>query len=209
MVREMLNSRLTGFARSLNRPVINPCYMPPRLILRLEVLFSTSLFLASWSLKTRCGVCTDGRGWGVPLLLVLGLMAASLEAARAERLTEIAVGASRFQAEIAQTLAERQRGLMFRAALPDQQGMLFIQPPGPATFWMKNTYIPLDLLYFDSDGRLLEIHAQVPPCSASPCPVYASQTANIKYILEINAGLAERLGIQPGDRLSWQKSLSE
>jgi uncharacterized membrane protein (UPF0127 family) len=116
--------------------------------------------------------------------------------------TTIAVGDTPFQAEIARTAQERQQGLMFRRHLPGRHGMLFIQPePAPAAFWMKNTYIALDLLYFDETGSLVEIFANVPPCNTPHCPTYMSRRA-IKYILEINGGSAEQLGIEPGDRLS-------
>jgi uncharacterized membrane protein (UPF0127 family) len=111
------------------------------------------------------------------------------------------VGTATFQTEVAQTPQDRQRGLMFRRELPREQGMLFVQPPGPAVFWMKNTYIPLDLLYFDSDGRLLQILADVPPCITLNCPIYPSEAETVRYILEINAGEAARRGIQIGDRL--------
>ena len=114
---------------------------------------------------------------------------------------QVTVGSATFQVEIAQTAQDRQRGLMFRRELPREQGMLFVQPPGPAIFWMKNTYIPLDLLYFNSDRRLLQILADVPPCVTPNCPIYPSQTATVRYILEINAGEAARRGIQVGDRL--------
>ncbi|MBK8534318.1 MAG: DUF192 domain-containing protein [Candidatus Competibacteraceae bacterium] len=116
-------------------------------------------------------------------------------------LVQITVGSTPFQVERAQTPQQRQHGLMFRQTLPPDQGMLFVQPTGPATFWMKNTYIPLDLLYFDSDGRLLQIEAGAPPCTTPDCPIYASDTATVRYILEINAGEAARHGIKPGDRL--------
>ncbi|NJN46478.1 MAG: DUF192 domain-containing protein [Candidatus Competibacteraceae bacterium] len=120
------------------------------------------------------------------------------------QLHEISVSTTRFRVEIAQTLEERQQGLMFRTQLPADQGMLFVQPtPGQASFWMKNTYIPLDMLYFDDQGQLLEMHTDVPPCKAKPCPVYKSQATRVKYILEINGGLAERVGLKPGDRLAW------
>ena len=66
---------------------------------------------------------------------------------------------------------------------------------------MKNTHIPLDLLYFDADGRLSQIEANVPPCKTPVCPVYPSETATVGYILEINAGEAARRGIRLGDRL--------
>lgn len=115
--------------------------------------------------------------------------------------TQVTVGPATFQVEIAQTPDARQRGLMFRQELPSNQGMLFVQPPGPAVFWMKNTYIPLDLLYFDAEGRLAQIVAEVPPCKTLNCPVYPSHTATVRYILEINAGEAARRGIQIGDSL--------
>lgn len=114
---------------------------------------------------------------------------------------QVTVGSATFQAEVAQTPQDRQHGLMFRRELPRNQGMLFIQSPGPAVFWMKNTYIPLDLLYFDAEGRLAQIVADVPPCKTSTCPIYPSHTATVRYILEINAGEAARRGIQVGDPL--------
>lgn len=116
-------------------------------------------------------------------------------------LAQVTVGSATFRVEMAQTPQQRQYGLMFRRALPPGQGMLFVQPTGPAAFWMKNTYIPLDLLYFDPDGRLLQIEAGAPPCATPDCPIYASDTATVRYILEINAGEAARRGIKPGDRL--------
>ena len=116
-------------------------------------------------------------------------------------LAPIRVGSATFQVEMARTPQERQRGLMFRREIPRDQGMLFVQPPGPAVFWMKNTYIPLDLLYFDAEGQLLQIEASAPPCTTPDCPIYPSATATIRYILEINGCEAARRGIQPGDRL--------
>lgn len=129
------------------------------------------------------------------------LIALAVNVAMAFDLGQVTVGSVTFQVEIAQTPADRQEGLMFRHALPADQGMLFVQPLGPAVFWMKNTTIPLDLLYFDAEGRLLQIVAAVPPCTTPDCPIYPSATATVRYILEINAGEAARRGIQPGDRL--------
>ncbi len=116
-------------------------------------------------------------------------------------LTRITVGTAAFQVEIAQTPEQRERGLMFRRALPPDQGMLFVQPVGMAAFWMKNTFIALDLLYFDAAGTLLQIEANALPCSTPDCPIYASRAATVRYILEINAGEAARRGIRPDDRL--------
>ncbi|NJM12390.1 MAG: DUF192 domain-containing protein [Synechococcaceae cyanobacterium SM1_2_3] len=133
--------------------------------------------------------------------LSLGLAALAFGPVSAADRAQISVGPATFQVEMAQTDDERGRGLMFRREMPADQGMLFVQPVGPAMFWMKNTYIPLDLLYFDADGRLLQIQASAPPCATPHCPIYASAADNVRYILEINGGEAARRGIQPGDRL--------
>lgn len=135
------------------------------------------------------------------LILWPGLIALLINPAFAAGMTRITVGSAAFQVEIAQTPEQRERGLMFRRELPPDQGMLFVQPPGRAAFWMKNTFIPLDLLYFDPDGVLLQIEANARPCQTPDCPVYASQKTTVRYILEINAGAAAQRGIQINDRL--------
>lgn len=138
---------------------------------------------------------------GLPLLLAIVLSSGFSRNSKAAGEADIQVDTARFHVEIAQTLQERQRGLMFRTQLPADHGMLFIQPQAaPTAFWMKNTYIPLDLLYFDNAGRLQEIHAEVPPCTVPECPSYVSN-GPIKYILEINAGSAQRFGLKPGAQL--------
>lgn len=132
---------------------------------------------------------------------LLGLTALMIVPVRALDMARVTVGPATFQVEMAQTPEERERGLMFRRKLPQDRGMLFVQSPGPAAFWMKNTYIPLDLLYFDVDGQLLQIEAGAPPCATPNCPIYPSDTTTVRYILEINAGEAARRGIRVGDRL--------
>ena len=119
----------------------------------------------------------------------------------AAELATITVGTTAFQVEVVQQEDERRRGLMFRQTLPADQGMLFVQPPGRAEFWMKNTLIPLDLLYFDIDGTLLEIVPAVPPCRVRNCPIYPSASAAVRYILEIKAGEAARRRIAVGASL--------
>lgn len=144
-----------------------------------------------------------GKNLQISLLFSVVLLVCSWAAVihSAAQETEISVGSARFQVELALSQKERQRGLMFRSHLPEGRGMLFIQPEAtPAAFWMKNTYLNLDILYFDGAGRLKEIFANVPPCVNFPCPTYVSQ-GPIKYILEINGGSAERLGLAPGDQL--------
>jgi hypothetical protein len=103
-----------------------------------------------------------------------------------------------FEVELARTSAEQQTGLMNRESMPENHGMLFIfEENGPKTFWMKNTLIPLDMLFLDEDMAVVEIKANVPPCKADPCATYPSEKS-AKYVLELNAGSAEKNGIQVG-----------
>ena len=108
----------------------------------------------------------------------------------------------RYTVEIADTDAEWERGLMFRVHMADSHGMLFVFPDAqPRYFWMKNTLIPLDIIFFDARKRLINVSADTPPCRADPCPTYAS-AAPAKYVLELNAGTAAKLGLKPGDRFT-------
>ena len=93
---------------------------------------------------------------------------------------------------------------MFRDAMADDHGMLFIHDrQEPQAYWMKNTRIPLDILYFDRDRRLVSQQRDVPPCSAGDrCPPYPSR-APAQYVLELNAGQAARLGLQDGALLTF------
>jgi len=109
----------------------------------------------------------------------------------------------RFEIEIAADDAARQRGLMFRDSMPDDHGMLFLfDQPGMLNFWMKNTRIPLDILYFDQNYKLVSTQLRVPPChsAGNDCPTYPSAEP-AQYVLELNAGTADKLGIKPGDTL--------
>ncbi|MBS0557835.1 MAG: DUF192 domain-containing protein [Proteobacteria bacterium] len=110
----------------------------------------------------------------------------------------------RFQIEVAADDPSRERGLMFRESMPADHGMLFIFDDAQVrTFWMKNTHIPLDILYFDQNYKLVSVQQRVPPClnSGNNCPVYPSE-GDARYVLELNAGMAGKLGIKPGDVLS-------
>jgi uncharacterized membrane protein (UPF0127 family) len=79
--------------------------------------------------------------------------------------------------------------------------MLFVFPhSGPQAFWMKNTLIPLDILYFDTNRRLVSMQLDVPPCRADPCPTYPSEAPAL-YVLELSAGSAQRMGVRRGDEL--------
>lgn len=114
----------------------------------------------------------------------------------------VELNAQRYAVEIADDDAERTRGLMFREALPEGRGMLFIHPREQMlAYWMKNTRIPLDILYFDTARRLVSQQRDVPPCSLGDrCPPYPSR-APARYVLELNAGEAARLGLRNGAEL--------
>ncbi|MHB8815236.1 MAG: DUF192 domain-containing protein [Steroidobacteraceae bacterium] len=107
-----------------------------------------------------------------------------------------------FEVWIADTPSRQEQGLMFVRDLPAGQGMIFPQDsPQVAHFWMKNTYIPLDMVFVGEDGRIAKIIANARPFSldvlSSDVPVIA--------VLEIRGGEAKRLGIQMGDRVSWKQ----
>jgi len=104
----------------------------------------------------------------------------------------------RFQVEIADDDRERQNGLMYRKSLAPDRGMLFdFGQAGPRSFWMKNTYIPLDILYIDADGYIVSIAAMTEPLSEAPVPSRGPALG----VLEIAGGRAGELGIRPGDRV--------
>ncbi|HEX7369196.1 MAG TPA: DUF192 domain-containing protein [Rhodanobacteraceae bacterium] len=105
----------------------------------------------------------------------------------------------RFSVEIASTPAEEAHGLMDRTSMPADHGMLFVfSDSAPRTFWMKNTLIPLDMLFFNAAHKLVAIQADAQPCKADPCKLYPSN-APARYVLELNAGAAAKLGLRKGD----------
>jgi uncharacterized membrane protein (UPF0127 family) len=105
----------------------------------------------------------------------------------------------RFSVELAETQEKQALGLMFRDSMADDHGMLFIFPSeARRSFWMKNCRIPLDIFYFDSNLALVSVSENTPPCRTQRCPSYPSD-GPAKYVLELNAGEAARLGIKVGD----------
>jgi uncharacterized membrane protein (UPF0127 family) len=108
-----------------------------------------------------------------------------------------------YRVEVADDNAERARGLMYRDRMDADAGMLFLfERQEPQAFWMKNTKIPLDILYFDEGWTLVGWSLDTPPCSLGDrCPNYPSQ-APARYVLELNAGTAMRIGAQFGDKLT-------
>lgn len=107
-------------------------------------------------------------------------------------------GVARFHVEVADEPAEQAKGLMFREKMAASAGMLFVFPaPKRASFWMKNTLIPLDMIFADAAGRVTRVHAMAVPGDESPI----DGGEGVAMVLEINGGLAARLGIAPGAEL--------
>jgi uncharacterized membrane protein (UPF0127 family) len=111
----------------------------------------------------------------------------------------------RIELELAITPEEISQGLMYRPSLSDHRGMLFLfgQDRQPS-FWMKNTLIPLDLVFLSRDGVVTEIIANAPPCAADPCPQYLP-AAPARAVLEVTAGTASRQGLTAGAQLTFER----
>lgn len=137
------------------------------------------------------------------LLLAVLCLAAGASGASAECRPDVVSlrggwGSTQFKVEIADSPEERAQGLMFRESMARGEGMLFVyEAPQHATFWMKNTLIPLDMIFADAAGRVTRVHHEAIPGDLTAIDggegVYA--------VLEINGGLAERYGIGPGSEL--------
>lgn len=113
--------------------------------------------------------------------------------------------AARVAVEVADTDAERARGLMFRRDLPPGQGMLFVYPaPQQVAFWMRNTLIPLDMLFVDGAGVVRHIHRGARPHDETPIPGAApgDPAPERQFVLEVAAGEVDRLGLSVGDALA-------
>jgi uncharacterized membrane protein (UPF0127 family) len=136
------------------------------------------------------------------VLLFLGLFIATGAAQAAGQSTlEIATksGVHPFSVELATTEAEREKGLMFRKELPEGQGMLFdFHREQEVGFWMQNTYIPLDMIFIKADGRILRIAENAKPMSTDVIP----SKGPVRFVLEVIAGTARKMGIAPGDRVA-------
>ncbi len=104
-------------------------------------------------------------------------------------------GQARFAVDVADDPAERAQGLMHVEQMPTMKGMLFVyDAPQTASFWMRNTLIPLDMIFARADGTVQNVHANAVPLDETP--ILGGD--DIQYVLEINGGLAARLGIAPG-----------
>jgi hypothetical protein len=111
---------------------------------------------------------------------------------------ETKAGPKSYRVEIARTAAEQATGMMYRTEVPKGTGMLFpFDPPRPASFWMRNTYVPLDIVFIGADGRVLNVEANAVPLSET----MRSSKGSAAAVLELAGGEAARIGLMPGDRV--------
>lgn len=107
-------------------------------------------------------------------------------------------GAHEFRVELATTTDQQATGLMYRRKMAADAGMLFVYPSdAPVSMWMKNTFIPLDMFFIGSDGRIMHIAERTVPQSTE----LIGSNGPVRAVLELNGGTASRLGIKPGDRV--------
>ncbi|NKI36500.1 DUF192 domain-containing protein [Wenzhouxiangella sp. XN79A] len=135
------------------------------------------------------------RGFAWPVALLALLLTAGCQADG----PWVEVAGKRYQVEIADDDASRARGLMFVDSMADDAGMLFLwRNAEPRAFWMRNTRIPLDILYIGADRTIVSWSLDTPPCRTRRCPSYPSGKP-AKYVLEVNGGQMETLGAKIGD----------
>ncbi len=109
-------------------------------------------------------------------------------------------GTHAFKVEVASTFKQQEQGLMFRTVMGADEGMIFPnKPPRRAAFWMRNTVIPLDIIFIGTDHRILNIAANAVPYDETPLPSDGVTSG----VLELIGGRAAQLGIKPGDKVSW------
>jgi uncharacterized membrane protein (UPF0127 family) len=141
---------------------------------------------------------------GAPVLLAATVACAQDSEIKYDRSSLVIVTSAReikFDIELALTEPQREHGLMFRKSLGAYEGMLFdFYREQPVSFWMKNTLIPLDMVFIAGDGTIRHVHANAKPLSTDTIP----SEYPVRAVLEINGGTAGLLGIKPGDRVKHQ-----
>lgn len=110
-----------------------------------------------------------------------------------------------YQLEVAASREAKRQGLMNRAHLEQDQGMIFVYTEEEIrSFWMKDTLISLDMIFLDHNREIVYIEEKVPPCQEDPCSSYTSQYPS-QYVIELKAGEVEKIDLSQGQRVSWHK----
>lgn len=133
--------------------------------------------------------------------IILAIIVLFLLGCSSKPTDKVCFGIECFEVELAITQDEHNKGLMYREDLDKDKGMLFIfEEPGEYAFWMKNTLIPLDIIWIDEDKEVIFIGKDLRPCEQDPCPsINPGKLA--KYVLELNADTADDIGLKEGDKL--------
>jgi uncharacterized membrane protein (UPF0127 family) len=135
---------------------------------------------------------------GASLALTLFLSPGAIAAGNGTLVLKTDSGPHSFNIELATTPAERALGLMYRRTLPVDAGMLFLyDKPQPLTMWMRNTFIPLDMVFIGADGKVHRIESRTEPFSTQ----IISSEGNVQGVLELNAGTAASIGLKAGDEV--------
>ena len=154
-----------------------------------------------WAALLALAACSPPAGAGASSSPAAASTAHPVSALPVIPLTVTTAGkAHRFEVEIARSGEEQAKGLMFRTALGANEGMIFpMDPPRSAAFWMRNTVIPLDIIFIGTDRRILNIAANTVPYSEASL----ASSGVVSAVLELNGGRAAQLGIGPGDHVEW------
>jgi uncharacterized protein len=137
------------------------------------------------------------------ILLAAGITLFSFCTLFAQEIKMVCIKNACVQAEVVSSEADRERGLMFKQALPENQGMLFIfdRPQNPR-FWMKNVNFPLDIIWIDQAKNVVDLKLNAQPCKSEPCETFLPRASSL-YVLEVNAGFVRQYGIAVGDRVNF------
>ena len=133
------------------------------------------------------------------MLFCLAVAPGRADAAVDDLTITTATGPHHFAVEVMRTRDELERGLMFRRQMANDHGMLFdFGSPQPVTMWMKNTYLPLDMVFIAGNGRIVSVKQDAEPLSEKTIP----SGGDVVGVLELDAGTAKRIGLRPGDLVS-------
>jgi uncharacterized membrane protein (UPF0127 family) len=136
------------------------------------------------------------------LIAVLGLGAILIVAGTIKQFKKVCAKNFCIQAELAATDKAREKGLMFRKSMPEDQGILFIfEKEALYNFWMKNTRFPLDIIWIDGNKKIVDIYEYALPCK-DVCKTIAPRTKAL-FVLEVNAGFTKKYGMKIGDSLNF------
>lgn len=139
-------------------------------------------------------------------VLILGsLLLVSCKAGQNVHSDQVCFGKTCVDVEVVSTPEAMRKGLQGRVAMADNQGMLFTFPRAERhSFWMKDTLIPLDMIWMDHERRIVDLHLHVPPCKADPCETYGPSGENALYVLEVNAGYCQKKGLKRGNQAEFR-----